>query len=485
MIESPTQQAVSPTGAVPLVVDLDGTLTRSDTLYESFLLLLKRAPHLALLVPLWLLKGKANLKAELARRVELDPGDLPYCQPLIDHLKAEKQAGRRLVLATAADERIAQAVAGHLGLFELVLASDGRTNLSGAAKLTRIRELVGPHFDYAGNAEEDLHLWKEARASLLVNASRGVTRRCQSLGRPHQTFSNARPGLRAVVKMLRVHQWAKNVLVLVPLVAAHRLLEPALLLQAVLALAAFSLCASSVYILNDLLDLPADRRHPTKRRRPFAAGDLPVLFGLALWPVLMAAAFALSLWTLPLAFSAVLGVYWLITLAYSLYLKQVMALDVLVLAGLYTIRMVGGTAATEVPISNWLLSFSTFLFFSLALIKRLSELRRLKEKPQQTRAPGRGYDAGDYDAVGQLGSAAGLMSVLVLALYIQSGDVGALYGRPDRLLLMLPMLLYWLARFWVLAHRGQVNDDPLVHALKDPASYAVAAAALAVLLWAS
>lgn len=472
-------EAADKGGAVALVVDLDGTLVRTDTLYESFLLLLKKNPLYALLVPLWLLKGKAHLKAEIARRVDFDASRLPYREDLLAWLQEEKRGGRPLVLATAADQRIAEAVAAHLGLFAAVHASDGATNLSRERKLRRLEESLKGPFDYAGNAADDLPLWRKAREAVVVEAPSAVLRQARASARVGRVFEPPRRTLRALVKAVRVHQWAKNVLVFVPLIAAHKVRDVASLGNALLAFASFSLCASSVYVLNDLLDLPSDRRHPTKRKRPFAAGDLSVPTGLALAPALLLGGVLLAL-KLPVAFVALLGAYYATTLAYSLFLKQVMVLDVLVLAGLYTVRMLAGSLACSVPTSSWLFTFSMFLFFSLALVKRLSEVRRLR-LANEISAHGRGYLAGDYEQLGSLGTASAFLSVLVLALYISSKEVSALYSHPERLWLLCPVMLYWISRVWLLAHRGWVNEDPLVFALKDKASYVVGGIAAGIL----
>jgi 4-hydroxybenzoate polyprenyltransferase len=430
--------------APPLAVELEGVLTRTDTLHEGLLRLLKHQPYLAPAVLAWSLRGRGFLRAEVARRVELDVTRLPYDEALVTHLSEEKARGRRLVLATAADRRVAEAVATHLGLFDAVHASDGTEELSGARREARLREsLGGPHEDVRRSAP-------------------------------------SRPLPRTLLKALRVHQWAKNVLVFVPLLAAHKGLVGPLLLQAVLAFISFSLCASSVYVLNDMLDLDSDRQHPTKRRRPFAAGDLSVRAGLWLAPVLLGAGAAVAL-LLPLEFLALLGTYYGITLGYSLYLKQVAMLDVLLLAGLYTVRIFGGSLAVGVPTSSWLFTFSMFLFFSLALVKRLSEVRRLR-LANESAAPGRGYMTGDYELLASLGVSSGFLAVLVLALYITSKEVTALYIHPERLWLLCPVMMYWVGRVWLLAHRGQVNEDPLVFALKDKVSYAVGLIAASVLL---
>ncbi|QSQ12794.1 UbiA family prenyltransferase [Myxococcus landrumensis] len=467
---------------VALAVDLDGTLVRTDTLHENLLVLFKRAPWLLLLLPLWVLKGKAYFKSEVARRAALDARYLPYNEELLAFLQEEKARGRKLVLATAADQRIADAVAAHLGLFSEVHASNGTENLSGTRKLAKLKATLGT-FDYAGNDAVDLPLWRESREVVVVHAPASVLKQAQGLGRPvARVFEKPSTSPRVWVKALRVHQWAKNALVFVPMLAAHKAASANLLTQAALGFLAFSLCASSVYVLNDLLDLDADRRHPSKKKRPFAACTLPVSVGVVLAPLLLIAGAAVCL-LLPPAFGALLAAYYALTLAYSLRLKQVVMLDVLVLAGLYTVRIFGGSLAVGVPTSSWLLMFSMFLFLSLALVKRLSEVRRLRQS-NETSAHGRGYLSQDYEQLASLGAAAGQVSVLVLALYISSKEVTAYYDHPERLWLLCPVMLYWVGRVWVLAHRGEVNEDPLVFALKDRVSYAVGAVA-ALVLWAA
>jgi len=474
--------AALPSAAIPLVVDLDGTLVRTDTLLEGFLLLLKKNLLWGLLAPGWLLKGRAHLKSEIAKRVELDATQLPYREDLLIWLRAQHQAGRPLMLATAADQRVAQAVAAHLGFFSRVYASDGVINLRGERKLARLRETLSGPFDYVGNGAEDLPLWRTARAAVVVDASARVCREAQKTARVEKILPRERLTVKTFLRALRVHQWAKNVLVFVPLIAAHKVRDAALLLQTVGAFASFSLLASSVYVVNDLLDLPADRRHPHKRERPFASGALPLSWGLLLAPALWLCGAVLALW-LPTPFWTLLGMYYLATLAYSLWLKQMMVLDVLVLAGLYTVRIFAGSRATGVPTSSWLFTFAMFLFFSLALVKRLSEVRRLRLS-NEAAAPGRGYLASDYEQLGSLGTASGFLSVLVLSLYITSKEVAVLYAHPERLWLLCPLMMYWLSRVWLLAHRGQVNEDPLLFALKDGISYGVGAMAAVILYFA-
>jgi 4-hydroxybenzoate polyprenyltransferase len=456
-----------------LCVDLDGTLIRSDLLLESLVLLIKRNPLLLFCIPFWLLRGKAALKAEIAARVTLDPAALPYNQEFVRWLTTERRTGRSLWLCTAANERLAQSVAAHLGLFDGVIASDQNTNLAGSAKAARLVERFGERgFDYCGNERRDLAIWEKARGAVVVGGSRRLE---QAVARSHasvlQTFPDRTSTLRAVIRALRPHQWAKNVLILVPILAAHRANELALLSVGVLAVVAFCLCASSVYLLNDLLDLEADRAHPRKSKRPFAAGDLSILAGFVLAPVLLLTAVLLAT-LLPVKFELVFATYYALTLAYSFFLKGRVLVDALALAGLYTLRIIAGAAAVSVPISFWLLLFSVFLFLSLAFVKRFAELDGLRRQ-QRLRAAGRGYYVEDLPMLQSLGSAAGYLSVLVLALYINSPDIEGLYTRPKVIWLLCVLMLYWVSRVWMQASRGLMHDDPVVFALKDRVSLAI------------
>jgi 4-hydroxybenzoate polyprenyltransferase len=282
--------------------------------------------------------------------------------------------------------------------------------------------------------------------------------------------------LRDAVRALRLHQWSKNVLVFLPLLAAHKALEPELLFRTLLAFLAFGLVASGHYVLNDLLDLEADRRHARKRNRPFASGALPASAGVALVPALLAAGVAVAL-LLPRGFQAVLAGYLAATSAYSLALKRVVILDVLLLAGLYTSRMFAGAFAADVPVSEWLASFSMFLFLSLALLKRASEIVETAQALH-----GRGYLASDREPIFGMGVASGYLAVLVLALYVSSNEVRLLYSHPGWLWALCPLVLYWVSRLWIRAHRGEVRDDPVLFALRDPASWLVAALGATILL---
>lgn len=464
---------------------MDGTLVLSDTLHESLLVLLRRQPLWLFVLPLWLLRGKAAFKRAVAARVQVDPATLPLNVPFLAWLR-ERHArpGRgEIVLCTAADAAVAQAVAGHLGLFDAVIASDGGRNLAGPAKAQALVQRYGERgFDYAGNSAADLAVWQQARGAVVVNAParllRAARAQAQAAGAPVQVIAGARPTLWTWLRALRLHQWVKNLLVFVPLLGAHLWFDTDALGHALLAFLAFGLCASSVYLLNDLMDLAADRAHPRKRQRPFAAGQLPLAGGL-LAPVLLIAAFALAL-QLPDRFIWVLAGYWLLTLAYTFRLKQVPVLDVVVLAALYTSRIIAGAVAVPVAASFWLLALSMFLFLSLALVKRYAELLVMRDSGVADVA-GRGYRSDDLPMVGSLGVAAGFLSVLVLALYVNSGTEGtALYGQPTLLWLLCPLLLYWIGRMWILTHRGQMDDDPMLFAVRDKASLIVAGLAAAI-----
>lgn len=458
----------------PLCVDLDGTLIKTDLLWESLLALLKQNPLFTFLLPFWLLKGKARFKHEIARRVTLDASTLPYHQDLIEFLTEEKHAGRTLVLATASHVSFAQAVDGHLGLFQgQVFGSDASINLKGSRKVALLVERYGTRgFAYAGNSTADLPVWAEASEAIVVNASARVATRAQALTQVSRVFSAPVNLVKQVAKALRVHQWSKNVLVFVPVVASHHLTSRSLMVQAALAFLSFSLSASSVYILNDCLDLGSDRRHPRKKSRPFASGSLSISFGLSLAAGCLVAGVGLA-FALPSAFLAVLTVYLVLTTAYSMYLKQFVLLDVIVLAQLYTVRVYGGGAATDVVPSHWLLTFSLFLFLSLALVKRFTELR-LAGETEGAELHGRGYWVTDVEHISSIGTASGLIAVLVLALYISSKEVLLLYSHAELLWLVCPVMLYWISRVWMLAYRNRMDDDPVVFAVKDPKSYVMA-----------
>ncbi|MGL4317706.1 MAG: UbiA family prenyltransferase [Pseudomonas sp.] len=459
----------------PLVVDLDGTLLRSDLLYESGMGFLKRHP-LRLLQPcLWLLQGKAELKARLARAVPLDVAMLPFNQPLIALLREQRAAGRPLVLATASHRHYAEAIAEHLQLFDRVLATDEGVNLSAHNKRDLLVQEYGEAgFDYVGNSHDDLTVWEKAREAWLVDPHSGVERRARRAGNVQRVLQTPTRPLQAWLKAVRPHQWLKNLLLLVPLLASHQVTDLPLVLMALLAFCCFGLCASSAYLLNDLLDIADDRHHPSKCRRPLASGALSIRAGLFSVPLLLGTAL-LGSWFLPPLFGVALLTYLLLTLAYSFYLKRVMMLDVITLASLYTLRIIAGAFALGLMPTFWMLAFSMFIFLSLALVKRYAELRDARSRGETQRSRGRGYYPGDLEMLASLGAASGYLSVMVLALYIQDHSTMALYRRPELIWMACPLLLFWISRTWMLAHRGRMHDDPVVFAVKDRVSLLIGA----------
>ena len=476
-----------PDRMIPLVLDLDGTAVRTDTLVESALRLLAQKPLAFLAMLPRLSDGRARFKHQLAACAPLDPASLVYDEGVLDLARQARADGRAVHLATAADEGVAHAVSRHLGLFDDVFASDGHTNLKGDAKARLLVDRFGRQgFDYAGDSAADLPVWAASRHAYVVSPRPDLRRAAQSVCADTLaigTAASAGESARLLARALRLHQWTKNLLVFVPLLAAHAV-HGVPLLHACLAFVAFSLCASSVYLLNDLIDLPHDRAHATKRHRPFASGALKL--GWA--PVLMAAlgmvVLALCL-VLPPRFAVMLALYYACTLAYSFVLKRRAVWDVMTLAGLYTLRIFAGAAATSIPISLWLLAFSMFLFFCLAIVKRLTELTlfvRRSAAPSAARLAGRGYMAEDLDLLRSMAASSGTMAVLVLALYVNSAEVGPLYPHAEILWGLCPILLFWVSRVLMLANRGLMQEDPVVFALRDRVSLAAGAASLALIL---
>ncbi len=453
--------------AVPLCVDLDGSLIRTDLLWESFGAAVRTWPADLARVVGWLGQGRAALKAGLAGRADLDVAQLPYRADVLAFLRAEKAGGRTLVLATAADARLAEAVAGSLGLFDAVVASDGAVNLKGRHKRDALVRRYGVRgFDYLGDSTADLPVWEAARGALVVGSDPTLVREAGHRCPVVATFPDPVPGWRGWVRQLRVHQWAKNALVVVPMVAAHRVGEPRTLAATAVAVLAFCAAASAIYLLNDLIDLPSDRAHARKRHRPLAAGVIGIPRALAVAAGLVGLAAALTA-LLPGEFAVWLGLYGATAVAYSLAIKRLLMVDVMCLAGLYTVRILAGGGATGIVISPWLLAFSLFFFLGLALLKRYTELRGVADGPANARLPGRGYHAEDAEMIRSLGPASSYLAVLVICLYINDPASVTLYRHPRWLLLICPLLLYWTSRLWLLAHRGRMHVDPVVFALGD------------------
>jgi 4-hydroxybenzoate polyprenyltransferase/phosphoserine phosphatase len=457
----------------PLVVDLDGTLIRSDLLVESFFALLSSAPLRGVAASSSLRRGRAQLKARIAEEAVLEPNSLPFNEELITFLRAEKARGRRLYLATAANEKYANAIAAHIGLFDGVFASDGKINLKGSAKAELLCKTFGRgNFDYAGNDTVDLAIWEAAGGVVVVGATGRLIRTVQRRFPDATIIAPRTTSLKDYARALRLHQWLKNLLVFVPAFTAHHF-DGATMLACLIAFLSFSLCASSVYLLNDLLDLRSDRDHPTKRSRPFASGQVDILHGIALFPAILLLSLGIGL-LLPWKFPLALAVYYGLTLSYSMYLKRQVILDVVALASLYGMRLVGGAAAISVTLSPWILTFAIFIFLSLALVKRWTELveRISQGKGEMT---GRGYRLADLPVLQTMATSSGYVAVLIFGLYINSPIVSTLYSQPDTLWAIPLILLYWVSRIMILTHRGEMHDDPVLFAAKDRVSLICAA----------
>lgn len=447
-----------------IYVDLDGTLLRTDLLWESLFQALRRNPLIVVSLLGWVLRGIAFTKARLAETAEIDVTVLPYRPEVVAALESQKALGRRLVLATGSNERLAHAVSEHLGLFDAVLASDEGTNLTSGRKLARIEAEAGDlGFEYYGNSHHDVCLFEAASEAVVVAPDRAADRWQKQSGasRIDATGSQAK----AALKAMRPHQWLKNTLIFVPAVMAHEIFMGSVFLSAVLAFVAFSLSASAIYILNDLLDLEADRNHRTKWKRPFASGELSIPNGLALAFGSIVTAFLIST-ALPIGFAGILALYLAITTAYSFSVKRMLLLDVFVLAGLYTIRVLAGGVAASIEYSFWLLAFSVFFFLSLALVKRFTELQQVGETASRE-VTGRGYRHVDLETISQAGMTSGFAAVLVLALYIQSPAIERAYSVPQLIWLLCPLILYIIMRIWILARRDEMHEDPIVFILKD------------------
>ncbi len=448
-----------------LVVDLDHTLLRSDMLFESFWSAFGqdwRNPFRSLLA---LSKGKAALKRHLAETSRVDVRTLPYDDQVIAYVKAWCAAGGRTALVTASDDQIARAIEGHLALFDDVFGSDGTENLKGDRKARFLIDTYGDRqFSYMGDSEADLAVWKHAKTAIMVNASERVKSRAALVASEIEHLETHKPTVSAYLKAIRPHQWMKNALVFLPMLAAHQL-DGSSFYASLLAFIAFSLVASSVYVLNDLLDLDADRAHPRKRQRPFASGSIPIASGTWMAAGLLAIGALIALFLGPVFFGVMLA-YYVLTTLYSLYLKRRIVVDICVLAGLYTARIVAGGAATGVSLSVWLLAFSIFFFLSLAAVKRQAELVD-NVKQGNLKASGRGYHVDDLPIISMISISAGYVAVLVMALYVNSADVVKLYANPEALWGVCAILLYWITRTVLLTHRGEMHDDPVIYAAKD------------------
>jgi len=461
---------------LPLVLDLDGTLFTVDTLHEAFFLFLKRNWRAAWRTPLWTLAGRAVVKEKLAREVtEADIAAFPVNAELLAYSQREAERGREIVLATAADRSVAEKVAKRFPFIARIVSSDGQKNLRGAAKAEALAALYPDGFVYAGDSFPDLHVWRRAKGAIVASSSPRLLERAREATQVLATFPRRALGFSGLRRALRLHQWAKNALVFVPLVLGGKALEPSAWLAAAGAFLAISLLASATYLFNDLWDLPDDRQHWTKRNRPLASGELSIGFGVGL-----IALFGLGAFGLALAEGAgcvgMLALYLALSLSYSFRLKREPIIDVFALAALFTLRLALGVVVTAVAFSPWLFVFSMFIFLSLSLAKRQTEILRMVEHGREA-AAGRGYKAGDWPLVLAMGVASMVATVLIMVIYlIEDAFPKGLYRHPDYLWGFAPIIFLWLSRVWLKCHRGELHDDPVAFALRDKTSLIYAAA---------
>lgn len=472
--------------ATPLIVDLDETLVRTDTLHEALLRLVVSHPLALFGLFGAVRRGKSAFKSYVADRQVVPADALPFNADVLALINDARAQGRDVALVSASDHRQVSAVAAHLDLFDEAVGTgsteaDGK-NLSGAHKAEYLAARYGAgQFDYVGDCDTDLPVWAASRTAYVTQGSRTLSARAAAQDIDLNVLGTQSPSndrIKATFKAMRPHQWIKNILVFLPVLAAQ---DAGGLVQALLAFVFFSLIASSVYIINDLVDLPADRTHPRKCQRPFAAGTVPIRTGILLALVLLVGSTILSAILMPPVFLAVLALYFAITLAYSLVLKRGLIIDVVTLATLYTMRIIAGAAATYIEPSPWLVAFSMFLFFGLAAIKRQAELVDQIAHGKDT-TPGRGYLSTDVTVLQMLAISSGQAAVLVFALYLYSPAVAALYDTPQIMWLICPIMLYWLSRVALLTHRGQMTDDPIIFAVRDRTSQFIGVVLILVLL---
>lgn len=462
-------------GKKPLVVDLDGTFSTTDTLLELMAHFVSQRPRNLLTLLGLLGKDRPTLKAQLATRAPIDVGLLPVNPDVVEMIHQAKADKRPVVLATGSDEKIARAVANHWGFFDDVLSSSPGTNLTSTRKAEAlVKEFGEKGFDYIGNDTADIAVIQRARKGFLVAPRKSLVKKAQATETPVLAVGSRPAVRRNFFRALRPHQWAKNGLLVIPALAAQLAVSD-FLLPVIIGIVLFSLMSSAAYVVNDVLDIQHDRAHQTKKARPFASGQVSIKHGLAAAPLMAAASLVGSWFYFGPHFTAVLALYGVATMAYSLRLKRVVLVDVFVLAGLYGVRILAGAIAVVVPLSPWLITFSLFAFLSLALAKRLTELSS-QSSDSTGSVRGRGYVVADSSLVSVFGVTSGFIAGVILALYVDDAATRSLYSTPEMLWFVVPIWLYWISRTWLLAHRGNLNDDPVIFALTDKVSYLVGAA---------
>lgn len=451
---------------IPLFVDLDGTYTKTDLLFESFVSAFKKKPIVILSCIYWLIKGIPTLKYKLSEYAEINTSLLPLNPEFLSFLKHEKSVGRKLYLATASNEKYAKNIISDTDLFSGYISSCKNINLKGKNKLERIKQL-SEKFAYAGNDSVDFEIFEEADEILLVNPSTSTRKKAKKYPKIRVFDVNKTTG-KVWIKQLRLHQWLKNLLLFVPIIVSEGFTNFGNVMTIIAGFFAFGLLASSTYVLNDLFDLESDRVHKRKKNRPLAAGSVSIKSSLFVAFSLFITSIVISL-LLSYEFSLVLFSYLCLTLFYSFKVKQYVGMDVVTLALLYTIRILAGSAAINVTTSFWLLAFSIFIFLSLALIKRCSEIKSLEAEGKQL-AKGRDYSIEDYSILASFGTSSAMLALLMFCFYINNNVLTNQYQQPDILWLIVPALCYWLMRMWIKTHRGEMHDDPIVFSMKDRGS---------------
>jgi 4-hydroxybenzoate polyprenyltransferase/phosphoserine phosphatase len=473
----------TPSTAPPLIIDLDGTLILTDSLAESVLQLLKSHPLAVLSLFYHFCKGRANLKDFVAKNAALDASSLPYRTDLLDYIREEKANGRTTVLATAAHHKIANSVSSHLQVFDHVIASDSNTNLKGEKKLEAIRKLVGDKFVYAGDSSADIAIWGASEAAITADTKPSITRQLKEQANLEREFTTPAANWKVWARALRCHQWVKNVLLFVPLLTGFAFQDEHAVKASILTFLAFCLAASATYIGNDLCDIDNDRKHPRKRKRPIACGQISIFAGVAVAVLLFASSLLLA-GSISKDILLMVSAYVALTTLYSWVLKRYVLIDVITLALLYTFRVLAGSVATNLSMTYWLFSFSIFTFFSLALIKRCAELIALRQSRKMA-AHGRDYQVADLLVLYPLGVAASICSVVVFGLYVGSVNAENHYSHPGLLWFAGVGLLYWTSRLWIKTVRGEMHDDPIVFAFKDFGSRIVVGGMITVTLLAA
>jgi 4-hydroxybenzoate polyprenyltransferase len=455
---------------LPLCVDLDGTLIKTDTLFESILILIKSKPFYIFLLPVWLLKGRAYLKQKITANVNLNIELLPYNPLVLNWLREEKATGRKIVLVTAADHSIANAIANYLGLFDEVLASNGHINLKGKIKQEFLSQRYGSKkYDYVGDCHADIAIWQDAHAAILVDPSKLLRNKVKSLTKIAREFHSQHSKL-LLLKTIRVHQYIKNLLIFLPLMLSPAITDIQLWWKYLLGFISFCTTASIVYIINDLLDLEADRQHPRKRHRGFASGDISITSGIDIILFLLVVSISLCFY-LRSNFIITLACYFLLTCFYSFYLKRLVLIDTFILSILYTIRLIAGITLLSHGYSDWLIAFSIFFFLCLAYVKRFTELFKANDEARQIH--GRGYRLEQINLIKMLGISSGYIATLIFSLYIQSEKAASIYQHIEILYITNLVLLYWISYIWLMAYEGKMHDDPIVFAMKDKTSWIV------------